>query len=75
MADDWALDTLVKKSSKPNKKITKASQLICVHSLPMKCLWVLPLSFQLGELSRVTAVLPTSRAVLVNVLLIVDMSL
>jgi hypothetical protein len=40
MADDWALDTLVKKASKPNKKITKASQLICVHSLPIKCLCV-----------------------------------
>ncbi len=40
MTDDWALDTLVKKASKPNKKITKASRLICVHSLPIKCLWV-----------------------------------
>jgi hypothetical protein len=40
MTDDWALDTLVKKASKANKKITKASRLICVHSLPIKCLWV-----------------------------------
>jgi hypothetical protein len=40
MADDWALDTLIKKASKPNKKITTASRLICVHSLPIKCLWV-----------------------------------
>jgi hypothetical protein len=40
MADDLALDTLVKKASKPNKKITKASQLICVHSLPIKCLCI-----------------------------------
>jgi hypothetical protein len=39
MVDDWALDTLVKNASKPNKKITKASRLICVHSLPIKCLW------------------------------------
>jgi hypothetical protein len=35
MADDWALDTLVK-ASKPNKKITTASRLICVHSFPYK---------------------------------------
>jgi hypothetical protein len=40
ITDGWDLDTLVKKASKPNKKITKASRLICVHSLPLKCLWL-----------------------------------
>jgi hypothetical protein len=38
-ADDWALETLVKSASKPDKKITTASRLLCVHSLPIKCLW------------------------------------
>ncbi len=42
MADDWALKALVKSASKPNKKITTASWLLCVHSLPIKCLWPSP---------------------------------
>jgi hypothetical protein len=36
MADDWALETLGKSASKPNKKIITASRLICVHSLSIK---------------------------------------